>query len=191
MWPTHCTYMSPTHCTYTLYMHAVCRRKCTIFSSMSRDQVLHHLVLRALYQWAQGPNTSSIQYVFSLQMCVRMNNVHLLISSFTSLESHLHSSMYVTPVKPLTAFGYVSGGDGSPLFRVGGEGGSQRDTGSSLRDTGVCVCVCVYVCVRCACTCMCVCVCTCVCVCACTCVCVCACVCMCSVWCVFTVHACV
>ena len=68
-------------------------------------------------------------------MCVRMNNIHLLTPSFTSLTSYLHSSMHVSSLKPITAFGYVSGEKGSPLPHKG-EGSSHRDTGSSMRDTG-------------------------------------------------------
>ena len=55
-----------------------------------------------------------------LQMCLRINNLHTLITIFPSLESHLHSTTRTEPHKPATAFGYISsdvGDQPSPLHR--------------------------------------------------------------------------
>ena len=53
-----------------------------------------------------------------LKMCLRINNIHLLISVFPTFESHLHSTTRKEPHKPATAFGYISsdvGDQSSPL----------------------------------------------------------------------------
>lgn len=61
-------------------------------------------------------------------MCLRINNIHLLISIFPSLEAHLLTITRQEVTRPVTAFGYISSdlGDHLSPFRhpvVGGGGG--------------------------------------------------------------------
>ena len=125
-------------------------------------------------------------------MCLRINNIHLLISIFPSFETHLHSITRRELRRPATAFGYISS-DVDPLsvqhggththtasqFGVGSAPRSQVDkdllgTSSehSLMPRGVYMCVCARVCGVCVRVCVCKCahvcgVCACVCVCVC------------------------
>ena len=48
-------------------------------------------------------------------MCLRVNNIHLLITIFPAFESHLYSSTRKEPHKPATVFGYISSDVGDHL----------------------------------------------------------------------------
>lgn len=41
-------------------------------------------------------------------MCIRINNIHVLITIFHSLEDHLYSKIRTDSKRPISAFGYVS-----------------------------------------------------------------------------------
>lgn len=41
-------------------------------------------------------------------MCIRINNIHVLITTFHSLEAHLYSMIRTGSQKPISAFGYIS-----------------------------------------------------------------------------------
>ena len=46
------------------------------------------------------------------QMCIRINNIHTLITTFPSLENQLYSSMRTSVHPPITAHGYISSDPG-------------------------------------------------------------------------------
>lgn len=54
---------------------------------------------------------------YAMQMCVRINNIHLLIKVFELLEDHLYSCLRTALPKPITAFGYVSSDPGELSLR--------------------------------------------------------------------------
>ncbi|CAI8010064.1 hypothetical protein GBAR_LOCUS6673 [Geodia barretti] len=80
-------------------------------------------------------------------MCLRINNIHLLISIFPALETHLFCITRQEVMRPVTAFGYISSDVGdhlSPLHyhptvatsRLLGVGGHARSQVSrDLRGT--------------------------------------------------------
>ena len=41
-------------------------------------------------------------------MCIRVNNIHVLITIFQSLEGHIYDLVRTDLKKPISAFGYVS-----------------------------------------------------------------------------------
>ena len=53
----------------------------------------------------------------SIQMCVRINNIHTMINIFGALEEHLYSCMRTAVPKPISAFGYVSSDPGELSLR--------------------------------------------------------------------------
>ena len=92
-------------------------------------------------------HTHTHTHTHAVQMCLRINNIHLLISIFPALEAHLHSITRRALFRPATAFGYISSdvGDHPSPFgpahghtpsRFGGVGGSVRSKVSrDLRGT--------------------------------------------------------
>lgn len=64
----------------------------------------------------------------SLQMCLRINNVHLLITIFPTLEAHLYNTTRKETHRQVTAFGYISSDIAdhmSPLHHHGHDHTSQ------------------------------------------------------------------
>lgn len=75
---------------------------------------MNHKIIQRL-QW-----TCQLNILFLVQMCIRINNIHTLITIFTSLESHLHASTrteVLKPTKHTNPFGYISSDPFDPGYR--------------------------------------------------------------------------